>query len=359
MSPGIRALILAGGRGTNLRPLSYARPKQLLPVANKPILFHVLDRVAEAGITEVGIVVSPDTNQQIRQTVGDGSQWQLSISYIKQLEALGLAHAVSTAQDFLGDSPFLLFLGDILLQNGIQPLVSKFRRLRAEALIVLQKVADPWRCGIVEMDGDGRVLRLEEKPKQPRSNLGIVGVYLFTPRIHQAISRIQPSRRGELEITDAIQELVTMGDRVVGHILEGWWIDTGNPANLLRANRLALDESLCENIQGSVDHLSSLKGRIEIRQGTVVEASRIRGPVSIGAGCRISHSTIGPYTALGEGTVVESSGIENSILLENCRIQRIERLVESLVGAGTTLIGRERSSAPARILVGDDARMEV
>jgi glucose-1-phosphate thymidylyltransferase len=354
----MKALILAGGRGTRLKPLTNTMAKQLLPVANKPILFYVLDQIREAGITEIGIIISPQTSRSIKEAVGDGSRWGAQITYILQPEPLGLAHAAKTAQHFLGDSCFLMFLGDNLIEGGVTDFVCEFNQHSPDALILLKEVADPRAFGVVELDADRRVTHLAEKPKQPKSNLALVGVYLFTPEIHQAISQINPSWRGELEITDAIQKLIHMGKEVRCHILDGWWLDTGKKDDLLEANRVALGDFVRRDIKGEVNAASQVEGRVEIGHGTTVENSIIRGPVSIARDCHIRNSLIGPFTSIGPGTTIEDSSIEHSVILEDCYICRIRPLADSIIGRCTKVTKREK---PGKVMlfIGDDARIEL
>ena len=355
----MKALILAGGRGTRLKPLTNTIAKQLLPVANKPIIFYVLDQVIESGITDIGIIVSPETGNAIKEAIADGPEWEAKITYISQPEPLGLAHAAKTAQVFLGSSPFLMFLGDNLIQGGVKAFVDEFNSRGPDALVLLKEVADPRFFGVAELDASGKVISLVEKPKEPKSNLALVGAYLFTPEIHKAIAQIKPSWRGELEITDAIQKLFDMGKTVQSHILKGWWLDTGKKDDLLEANRVVLDDLLKPSIKGKVDSKSRVVGRVEIRDGAKVENSTVRGPVSIAQGCHIRNSFIGPFTSIGAGAVIEDSSIEHSVILESSHIYRIERLADSVIGRGVELAKADERFKAVKLFVGDDARIEL
>ena len=367
----MKALILAGGAGTRLRPITHTRAKQLVPVANKPILFYGLEEIAEAGIKEVGIVVG-DTAEEVRSAVGDGSGWGLSITYIPQDAPLGLAHAVLIARDFLGDDDFVMYLGDNLLKQSLRDFVERFeedrRRTMAPKLddageapcaqILLKEVPDPHRFGVAELNPDGSVNRLLEKPEEPPSNLALVGVYLFDQRVHEAVASIEPSARGELEITDAIQWLVDSGCRVRTEILEGWWIDTGKLTPLLEANRLLL-ETVERRIDGDVDAESEIDGRVVVDKGARIVRSRIRGPVAIAAGTTIVDSFIGPFTAIGRDCEIEGSEIEHSVVLENCRVIRAGRLEDSLLGHMVEVTRSDRRPRATRLMVGDHGNIDL
>ena len=359
MKQKIKALILAGGKGTRLKPLTTTIPKQLLPVANKPILSYVLDQVVEAGITDVGMIIAPETGHLIREFSGDGSKWGARITYIMQDEPRGLAHAVSTAGAYLGQSSFLMFLGDNLIHGGVKKFVEQFSDDKCDSLILLKSVPDARLFGVAEVDKNGALLHLVEKPKKPKSDLAIVGVYLFNKHVHTAIRDIKPSWRGELEITDAIQNLIDRGRKVGSYILTGWWLDTGKKDDMLEANRVVLDDLLKREVHGKVDTQSNIAGRVEIRRGAEIINSQIRGPVSIAEGCRISNSFIGPFTSIGEGTVIEDSAIEHSVILGGCHIKNVERLTDSIIGRSCKVIAAEGNFRHKKLFLGDDAIVEL
>jgi glucose-1-phosphate thymidylyltransferase len=359
----LKGLILSGGKGTRLRPITHTSAKQLVPVANKPVLFYGIEAMAEAGIAQVGIVIAPETGAEIEAAAGDGSRFGLEISYIVQDEPLGLAHAVLVAEPFLQESPFVMYLGDNLLQGGIADLVAAFREHEPDALILLTPVPDPQNYGVAELadasaGNPGRVVRLVEKPPTPATDLALVGVYMFTARIHEAARAIAPSARGELEITDAIQHLVDSGLRVEPHIVRGWWKDTGRLQDLLEANRLILD-SLIERIDGELIS-SRADGRVVIEAGARLERTTVRGPAIIGADARLSDCYIGPYTAVGERCTISGAEVEHSILLAGCSVCDLDgRMESSLLGRNVTVRRGDRQPRAYRFMVGDNSDIAI
>ena len=353
----VKGLVLSGGAGTRLRPITHTRAKQLVPVAGKPVLFYGLESMRDAGIREVGIVVG-DTHQEIRDAVGDGSAFGLEVTYLPQDEPRGLAHAVLIAEEFIGTDPFCMYLGDNLLKDGISGFVDEFRAGGEDAMILLQHVLDPQSYGIAVLDGDGRVERLVEKPKEPPSDLALVGVYLFTTPIFAAARALRPSWRGELEITDAIQGLVDSGLTVQPHIMTGWWKDTGRLEDMLEANRLILDTISSRNDGEAVD--TRLDGRIVVEAGARLERCHVRGPVVIGRDARISDSYIGPYSAISEDVVIDHAEIEHSIILERSQILGLDaRLEDSLIGRDVVITRSDLRPRAHRIMVGDQSRIEI
>jgi glucose-1-phosphate thymidylyltransferase len=370
----VKALILAGGAGTRLRPITHTRAKQLVPVANKPILFYGLEAIAEAGIKQVGMVVG-DTAPDIKSAVGDGSDWGLTVTYLPQEAPLGLAHAVLIAREYLGEDDFVMYLGDNLLKQGLKDFVDRFEEYRVRARtptfdgdheadiapcaqILLKSVPDPHRFGVAELRPDGSVVRLVEKPNKPRSDLALVGVYLFDARVHDAVAAIKPSARGELEITDAIQWLVDRGLRVRAEVLDGWWIDTGKLTPLLEANRLLL-ETLERRVEGDVDTESEIHGRVVIEPGAQIRRSQVRGPVAIGRETRIVDSYVGPFTAIGSRCVVDTSELEHSVILDDCRVIGAGRLEDSLLGHYVEVSRSARRPSATRLMVGDHSTIDL
>ena len=355
----MKALILAGGAGTRLRPITHTGAKQLVPVANKPILFYGLEAMAEAGIVEVGVVVG-DTAEEMRAAVGDGSRFGLNVTYIPQAAPLGLAHCVLIAREFLADDSFVMYLGDNLLREGVADLVEGFEKLQGEAAaqILLARVPDPQRFGVAELDPSGRVVRLVEKPAKPPSDLALVGVYLFDRRIHEAVAAIEPSARGELEITDAIQWLIDNGHKVRSQILDGWWKDTGNLEALLEGNRLIL-ETIEPRIEGVVDAESRIEGRVVIQPGAEIVRSIVRGPSIVGEGSRVVDSYIGPFTSVYYGCEVVRSEIEYSIVLELSRISDVRRIADSLIGKEVEVTRTDRGPRAVRLMLGDHSRVDL
>ncbi|ETK34311.1 glucose-1-phosphate thymidylyltransferase [Microbispora sp. ATCC PTA-5024] len=352
----MKALVLAGGSGTRLRPITHTRAKQLVPVANKPVLYYGLESIAAAGIREVGIVVG-DTHAEIEAAVGDGSRFSLQATYLRQEEPLGLAHAVLIARDYLGDDDFVMYLGDNFVVGGIESLVGRFRGLRPSAQIMLTRVSDPRHFGVAELDAAGRVVRLEEKPREPKSDLALVGVYLFTPAVHEAVAELKPSWRGELEITDAIQWLIDNGHVVEPSVISGYWKDTGNVADMLEVNRLVL-ESVERRIDGEVEDCE-LIGRVVVEAGAVVRGSRIVGPAVVGAGTVISGSYVGPFTSIGADCVLSGSEIEYSIVLPRASIRGVRRIEASLIGHDVEVTPAPDTPKAHRLVLGDHSKVQI
>jgi glucose-1-phosphate thymidylyltransferase len=350
----MKGLILSGGKGTRLYPLTYTRAKQLIPVANKPVLFRVIEAVRDAGIQEIGIIIG-DTGPEIREAVGDGSMFgDVKITYLEQDAPRGLAHAVKIAQDFIGDDRFVMFLGDNVIEGGISPLIADFENHREwNSQIVLTSVAQPQQYGVAQLDSDGRIVKLIEKPKEPPSDLALVGIYMFDSRIFQAVNEIKPSWRNELEITDAIQWLVEHGYSVFPHIHKGWWIDTGRPGDMLDANCRALEE-LNPAILGKVDAESRVDQRVTVAASAEIINSVVRGPSIIGENARIVNSYVGPFTSIYHNVTVENCEIERSIVLENARICNIPtRIYDSLIGRNADIDVAEPKPRAIKMALGD------
>jgi glucose-1-phosphate thymidylyltransferase len=354
----LKGLILSGGAGTRLRPITHTSAKQLVPVANKPVLFYGIEALVDAGVKEIGIIIAPETGEEIRAAAGDGSEFGAQITYIVQDEPAGLAHAVLTAEEFIGGSPFVMYLGDNLLRDGLRGLVSTFHDGEPDALILLTPVDDPSSYGVAELDGE-RIVRLIEKPKDPPSNLALVGVYLFGPPIFEAARALEPSWRGELEITEAIQGLIDDGHRVQSEVVRGWWKDTGQLADMLEANRLVLEE-LESRVEGECDEESRVEGRVVLEAGAKLVRSVVRGPAVIGAGACIEDAYIGPYTSIGDDVHIRRSEVEHSIVLAGSVVEDLgTRMEASLLGRNVKLTRSDGMPKTLRLLVGDSSEIEI
>ena len=357
----MKGLLLSGGSGTRLRPLTHSGPKQLIPVANKPVLIYALDDLQKAGITEIGVILGLNGREQVIERIGDGSKYGVKVSYIDQGAPLGIAHAVACAEDFLGDDPFVVYLGDNILRHGIAPLVAEYDKGQCDAVIALQRVLDPQRYGVAEVDEGGRLIRLVEKPQKPKSDLALVGVYLFTKPIFEAIRQIEPSWRNELEITDAIQRLIDTRYVVKHHVIQGWWKDTGMPEDILEVNRLLLDD-LVPLVQGTVEEGAVLKGRVSIGKESVLKPGcTVFGPTIIGENCTIDAGTyIGPYTSIGDNTHVSGAHIEDSIVIGESVIACRKTIVESLIGDKTQIRSTDQKLPKGhRLIVGSGSSIDL
>jgi glucose-1-phosphate thymidylyltransferase len=352
----MRALVLSGGEGSRLRPLTHTNAKQLIPIGGTPILFHALQAIADAGIREVGIVVGPPNETEVRVAVGDGHRWGLDVTFVRQEAPLGLAHAVLAAADFVRGEPFLMYLGDNVLLGGVRRIVEEFERTRPDAHILLAHVAEPQHFGVAVLEGD-RVVRLVEKPKDPPSDLALVGVYLFDDSILDACATLSPSWRNEYEITEAIQWLIDHGKTVRAEMVDGYWKDTGRPEDLLEANRMMLSV-LGASIDGEVDAASTIEGIAMVGAGAKVTGSRLVGPVVIGAGCIVEDAVLGPDVSLEPGCEVVRSTVQDSILMEGCRVVDVDGLAGSILGRNVEVRHSGRNGLH-RLVVGDQSRVEV
>ncbi|MBZ8180065.1 glucose-1-phosphate thymidylyltransferase [Oscillatoria salina] len=356
----MKALILSGGKGTRLRPLTYTGAKQLVPVANKPILWYGIEAIAAAGITDIGIIISPETGEEVKAKTGDGSRFGAKITYILQAEPAGLAHAVKVAQPFLGDSPFVMYLGDNLIEDQLSQFLEQFEQQQLDALILLRQVKNPSAFGVAKVAPNGQLLGLVEKPKNPPSNLALVGVYFFAPIVHQAIAEIQPSARGELEITDAIQRAIDRRCNIQATQLTGWWLDTGKKDDLLEANRIILDSYLTPSVKGKVNPDSQIIGRVEIGINTEIINSTIRGPAIVGDNCRIENCFIGPYSSIGDRVTLIDSELDHSVILEGAKVLNInQRIVDSVIGQRAKLNVAPQRPKALRFMIGDDSQIEL
>ncbi len=353
----MKGLILSGGKGTRLRPITHTSAKQLVPVANKPVLYFAIEAMVEAGITDIGIITG-DTGAEVRDAVGDGGRFGARISYIPQSAPLGLAHAVQTAAGYLGDDRFVMYLGDNLIRDGIVALVEEFARSEPDAMILLAKVPEPERFGVAELR-DGRVVRLVEKPPVPPSDLALVGVYLFSPKVHDAIARIEPSPRGELEITDAIQRMIDDGDHVVPHVITGWWKDTGRLEDMLEANRIVLD-GMAPRVEGVVGENVRLEGKVIVEKGARLSNCRVRGPAIIGERTVVDNAYVGPFTAIYHDCIIRNAEIEHSIVLERSHIEDVNGKIESsLLGKDCVVCQSPERPRALRLMLGDHSRVEL
>ncbi len=352
----MKALVLAGGKGTRLRPLTHTAAKQLIPVANRPILFYVMDQVARLGIADVGVIISPETGLAIRDALAP-NPWGCHFTFIPQAEPLGLAHAVKVAREFLGSDAFLMYLGDNLVGENLQGYVNEFEQKNPDAMILLKEVDNPRMFGVAEIDDGGRITRLIEKPDNPQSKLALVGIYLFSNEIHAAIDAISPSARGELEITDAIQQLVERGKTVQSSCLQSWWLDTGKKDDLLDANRLVLDEWVQHDFRGSVDSESRVVGRVVLEHGAQIIRSEVHGPAVIGKGSRIENARVGPYTSIGLDCSIISTSLENCVIMDGVCLEGIEKLKSSILGRHATVRRITEDKQVIRLMIGDDAEV--
>jgi glucose-1-phosphate thymidylyltransferase len=356
----MKALILSGGKGTRLRPLTYTGAKQLVPVANKPILWYGIEAIVAAGITDIGIVISPETGEEVKAKTGNGDRFGATITYISQDKPAGLAHAVKISRSFLGDSPFVMYLGDNLIQTPLGQFLDNFKEQGMDAMILLRPVPNPTSFGVAKVDEQGRVLHLVEKPKVPPSNLALVGIYFFAATIHAAIDRIQPSARSELEITDAIQALIDQQQQVEARQIEGWWLDTGKKDDLLEANQIVLDTCLKSSINGEVDARSQISGRVQLGFGSKLVNCSVRGPVTIGNDCHLENCFIGPFSSIADRVTLIDVDLEHSVVLQGASVTGIQqRIVDSVIGQRAQLKTAPRHPKALRFMIGDDSQIEV
>jgi glucose-1-phosphate thymidylyltransferase len=355
----MKGLILSGGHGTRLRPITYTLQKQLVPIANRPIIFYVIDDLVEAGITDIGIIVGPNKDQ-VRATVGTGSRWKAKITYIEQDKPLGLAHCIKISRDFLGDQPFVMYLGDNILKGGIVDFVREFTEFNGDASLMLTKVSNPEAFGNAELYKDGTIKRIVEKPKKPKTDYAVVGIYAYGPIIHKAVRAIKPSARGELEISDAHQWLLDNNKKIHSSFVKDWWKDTGRPEDLLEGNQLVLDD-IDHDVRGRVSKDSKILGRVYLAKGArIINGSRVQGPVVIGEGTVIDHSFIGPYSAIGAGVRIANTEVDNSIVMDECEIDCDQRIVDSLIGKNVSITAQRKTLPQGhRIVVGDQSEIEL
>jgi len=353
----MKGVILHGGAGTRLRPLTYSGPKQLIPVANKPVSQYVVEDLRDCGVRDIAIILGETFPELVKEYYGDGSKFGVKITYIYQGKPLGIAHAVSLCKDFVGDSPFIVYLGDNILQYGIKEHLEKFVSGGYDAMILLKEVDDPTRFGVAKFDEKGRLVKLIEKPKEPPSKFALVGVYFFKPVVFEVIKDLKPSWRGELEITDTIQLMLERGFKVGYNFVEGWWVDTGKKDDILYVNMLILDERIRRDVKGEIVN-SRVEGRVTIGKNTKVVNSIIRGPTIIGENCLIENSFIGPYTSIGDRCQILNSSMEQCVILENTLVKNIERLEESLLGRNVKVLKSSKHNA-IKMHVGDYSEIEI
>ena len=356
----MKALILSGGKGTRLRPLTYTGAKQLVPVANKPILWYCIESIVAAGVTDIGIIISPETGDEVQNKTGNGDRFGAKITYILQSQPAGLAHAVKIAQPWLGDDSFIMFLGDNLVELPLDNFLNSFLQKQLDALILLKQVANPSAFGVAQVDADGKVIQLVEKPKNPLSNLALVGIYFFQATIHEAIAQIAPSARGELEITDAIQKLIDTDKSVEASEIKGWWLDTGKKDDILSANQIVLDARLTSQNLGEIDAISNISGRVQIGAGSKIINCKIRGPVIIGENCHLENAYVGPYTSISDHVTIIDTEIEHSVILNDSTINGIQqRIIDSLIGQRVSMQVSPKRPQALRFMVGDDSQLEI
>jgi glucose-1-phosphate thymidylyltransferase len=356
----MKALILSGGKGTRLRPLTYTGAKQLVPVANKPILWYCIESIVAAGVTDIGIIISPETGDEVQNKTGNGDRFGAKITYILQSQPLGLAHAVKIAQPFLGEESFIMFLGDNLVELPLDTFVNNFLQKQLDALILLKQVANPSAFGVAQIDQNGKVIQLVEKPKNPLSNLALVGIYFFKATIHEAIAQIAPSARGELEITDAIQKLIDTDKSVEASEIKGWWLDTGKKDDILSANQIVLDARLTSQNLGEIDAISNISGRVQIGAGSKIINCKIRGPVIIGENCHLENAYVGPYTSISDRVTIIDTEIEHSVILNDSTINGIQqRIIDSLIGQRVSMQVSPKRPQALRFMVGDDSQLQI
>jgi len=352
----MKALVLAGGTGTRLRPLTYTIAKQLVPVANRPIINYVISDIKDAGIKDIVIIISPETGSQIKEEISK-NDWGLNIEYILQDKPLGLAHTVLVARDFLMDDPFVMYLGDNLVHGGIKNIIDTFNVVNSDSVIMLKEVDNPSMFGVAEISEQGDILSLVEKPENPRSNLALVGIYVFSNAIHDAIADIKPSGRGELEITDAIQSLMKSGRNVKSVVLKHWWLDTGKKDDLLEANRVVLDELVERNIISNIEGNSEITGRVQLGENCEIKNSRIRGPVVIGQNVRINDAFIGPYTSIGDNSYINKTSVEHSVILDGVTLDNVERVEDSIIGKNAVVRKSDSNHKAYRLMISDDSEV--